>query len=159
MPRKATKAADNIYYKARIEAASTNDKLNSREGASEVIGIDRTRLAHIELDSIRPYPEEVLMMSDVYNAPELNNYFCCEQCPIGKHSIPHLEILEIDRVTLQVLASLKNIDDVRVTLLDIVADGIITEEEKPKLKYIIDSLEKVSVEAQELKLWAQKNLK
>lgn len=159
MPRKATKAVDNIYYKARMEAAATNDKLNSREGAAEIIGIDRTRLAHIELDSIRPYPEEVLMMSDVYNAPELNNYFCCEQCPIGKHSIPHLEILEIDRVTLQVLASLKNIDDVRVTLLDIVADGIITEEEKPKLKYIIDSLEKISIESQELKLWAQKNLK
>ena len=49
MPKMATKAADNVFYKARIAAASWNDRLGSREGASEVTGIDRTRLANIEL--------------------------------------------------------------------------------------------------------------
>ena len=48
MPKMATKAADNVFYKARIAAASWNDRLGSREGASEVTGIDRTRLANIE---------------------------------------------------------------------------------------------------------------
>lgn len=43
MPKMATKAADNVFYKARIAAASWNDRLGSREGASEVTGIDRTR--------------------------------------------------------------------------------------------------------------------
>lgn len=42
MPKMATKAADNVFYKARIAAASWNDRLGSREGASEVTGIDRT---------------------------------------------------------------------------------------------------------------------
>ncbi|MBV4439407.1 XRE family transcriptional regulator [Clostridium tyrobutyricum] len=158
MARKATKAAENIYYKARIEAAATNDKLNSREGASEIIGIDRTRLARIELDSICAYPEEVLMMADIYNAPELENYFCCEQCPIGKHTVPQLKVLGIDRVTIQVLASLKNIDDVRRDLLDITSDGVITEDEKPKLKSIIKALDEISINSQELKLCIQKNL-
>lgn len=39
MPKMATKAADNVFYKARIAAASWNDRLGSREGASEVTGI------------------------------------------------------------------------------------------------------------------------
>ena len=34
MPKMATKAADNVFYKARIAAASWNDRLGSREGAS-----------------------------------------------------------------------------------------------------------------------------
>lgn len=63
MPKMATKAADNVFYKARIAAASWNDRLGSREGASEVTGIDRTRLANIELGTINPHPEEVLMLS------------------------------------------------------------------------------------------------
>ena len=53
MPKMATKAADNVFYKARIAAASWNDRLGSREGASEVTGIDRTRLANIELGTIK----------------------------------------------------------------------------------------------------------
>lgn len=32
MPKMATKAADNVFYKARIAAASWNDRLGSREG-------------------------------------------------------------------------------------------------------------------------------
>lgn len=159
MSKKATKAADNIYYKARMEAAATNDKLNSREGAAEVIGIDRTRLARIELESICAYPEEVLMMSEIYNAPELENYFCCEQCPIGKHNVPRLEIVEIDRLTISILSSLKDVKSVKDSLIEVVADGVITEDEKPQLKNILDSLEKISVEAQTLKLWTEKYLK
>ena len=81
MPKMATKAADNVFYKARIAAASWNDRLGSREGASEVTGIDRTRLANIELGTINPHPEEVLMLSDTYNAPELQNHFCSHLCP------------------------------------------------------------------------------
>ncbi|MCH3962948.1 MAG: XRE family transcriptional regulator [Clostridium sp.] len=159
MARKATKAADNIYYKARMEAAATNDKLNSREGAAEIIGIDRTRLARIELDSICAYPEEVLMMSDAYNAPELNNYFCCEQCPIGKHTVPHLELTDIGYLAIQISVSLKNPEFMIDRLMEIVQDGIISKNEKPELKSIVGKLDGFSEKVQSLKLWAQKNLK
>ncbi len=71
MPKNPTVAANNVFCIARKEAASFNDSLNSREGASELLGIDRTRIARIELGSLNPYPEEVLMMSDAYNAQEL----------------------------------------------------------------------------------------
>ena len=159
MAGKATKAAHNAYYLARMEAAACNNKLKSRERASEIVGIERTRLARIEDSVLYPYPEEVLMMANEYNSPELNNYFCCEQCPIGKHIAPRIEVLEMDRVTIQILSSLENFDDVRKKLLDITADGIITKDEEPKLKFILDSLDKLSIEYQELKICVQKNLK
>ena len=83
MPKMATKAADSVWYQARMEASAWNDRLKSREGASEVTGIDRTRLAYIELGTVIPHPDEALMLSDVYNAPELCNHFCSTQCPPG----------------------------------------------------------------------------
>lgn len=76
MGKHATKAGENIFTQARYNAAKFNDRLNSREGASEELGIDRSRLARIELGSKNPFPDEVLMMSDIYNAPELKSYYC-----------------------------------------------------------------------------------
>ena len=106
MPKMATKAADNVFYKARIAAASWNDRLGSREGASEVTGIDRTRLANIELGTINPHPEEVLMLSDTYNAPELQNHFCSHLCPLGIGTISPIELEELERVTLQLISAI-----------------------------------------------------
>lgn len=54
MPKRATKASDNVVYQARMEAAKWNDRLGSREGASEVTGLDRTRIAYIELGTVTP---------------------------------------------------------------------------------------------------------
>lgn len=71
MSKNATKASDNVFYRARSAASKYNDRLGSREGASEELGIDRTRLARIELGSLAPYPEEILLMAEIYNAPEL----------------------------------------------------------------------------------------
>lgn len=45
MPKNPTVAANNVFCIARKEAASFNDTLNSREGAAELLGIDRTRIA------------------------------------------------------------------------------------------------------------------
>lgn len=57
MPKFATKAADNMFCQARYEAAKFNERLSSREGAAEELGVDRTRLARIELGSVTPYPD------------------------------------------------------------------------------------------------------
>lgn len=83
MAKYATKAKENIFTQARYNAAKFNDRLNSREGASEELGIDRSRLARIELGSKNPFPDEVLMMSDIYNAPELKAHFCKYMCPLS----------------------------------------------------------------------------
>lgn len=134
MPKMATKAADNVFYKARIAAASWNDRLGSREGASEVTGIDRTRLANIELGTINPHPEEVLMLSDTYNAPELQNHFCSHLCPLGIGTISPIELEELERVTLQLISAMKSLPEVKDGIIDIAADGVIDAKEKPRMQ-------------------------
>lgn len=107
MSKFATKAAANMFCQARYEAAKSNERLSSREGAAEEIGIDRTRLA---------------------------------------------------RISLRMLSSLKKINEAKESLLDITADGIISEEEKPELKKIIQTLDEVNETTQNLKNWIERNL-
>lgn len=159
MGKKATKAADNMYYMARSEAAVENPDLTSREKAAEIIGIDRTRLARIELDTIAPYPEEVKAMSEAYNTPELCNSYCARECPIGRNSVQEVTIDDFDRLALKVLGSLKDIDALRASLISISEDGVIEETEKPAFQAILNSLEKISVNAKALQLWALKNIR
>lgn len=70
MSKFATKAAANMFCQARYEAAKSNERLSSREGAAEEIGIDRTRLARIELGSTIPYQEEVLLIPNIIRMME-----------------------------------------------------------------------------------------
>lgn len=159
MSKKATKAADNMYYLARCEAAETNSDFTSREKAAELVGIDRTRLARIELDTIAPYPEEVKSMAETYNTPELCNSYCARECPIGRDNVKEVTIVDFDRLALKVLGSLKDIDALRASLISISEDGYIDESERPAFQDILDSLEKISINAKALQLWAIKNIR
>ncbi|MBO4291866.1 MAG: helix-turn-helix transcriptional regulator [Lachnospiraceae bacterium] len=159
MGKKATKAADNMYYLARCEAAENNEDFSSREKAAEMIGIDRTRLARIELDAIMPYPEEVKAMAEIYNTPELCNSYCARECPLGKGSVKEVSIDDFDRLALKVLGSLKDIDSLQSSLIAISEDGVVQEYERQAFQEILDSLEKISLNAKALQLWAMKNIK
>ena len=159
MGKKATKAADNMYYLARCEAENNNSDFSSREKAAEIIGIDRTRLARIELDTIAPYPEEVKAMAEAYNTPELCNSYCARECPIGQDSVKEVTIDDFDRLALKVLGSLKDIDSLRSSLIAISEDGVIEVNERAAFQNILDSLEKISLNAKALHLWALKNIR
>lgn len=155
-----TKAMDNIYCRCRKEAAKYNDKLNSREGAAELLGVSVSSLADYELGNTKVVPvDKVVLMADLYNAPEIKNYYCTNECPIGRNTVPKLEIEELDRLTIKVLSSLRSIDDIKDKLIDIAADGVITEHEKPKLEEILRALDQITVYSQELRLWAEKTFK
>ena len=158
MGKKATKAADNMYYLARCEAESSNPDFSSREKAAELIGIDRTRLARIELGTVAPYPEEVKAMAAAYNTPELCNSYCARECPLGRDSVKEVTIDDFDRLALKVLGSLKDIDGLRASLIAISEDGIIEDSERAAFQDILDSLEKISINANALRLWAIKNI-
>nr|WP_297884087.1 XRE family transcriptional regulator [uncultured Blautia sp.] len=158
MSKIATKAADNMFCQARYEAAKFNERLSSREGAAEELGIDRTRLARIELGSTIPYQEEVLLMADCYRAPELKGNYCREMCPLGKN-MPKIENEGLDRISLRMLSSFRKINEAKETLLDITTDGVISDEEKPELEEIIRTLDEVNEITQNLKNWIERNLK
>ena len=56
MTKIAPSTAVNRYYLARMEAAERNERMSSREGASEETGIDRKRLQRIEIGTLQPVP-------------------------------------------------------------------------------------------------------
>lgn len=156
MPKKATKAASNVFYQARMEAAKWNDKLASREGAAEITGLDRTRIAYIELGTISPYPEETLILADCYNSPELCNHYCSRMCPLGCHTVQHLEIKELEAATLQLLSALRGLPKLTEDLVDIVEDGKVDDSEKVDMEEILQRLRKASTHIQTLELAYEK---
>ena len=127
------KTSSNIFYKARCEAATHNEQLSSREGAADYMSIDRGRLYRIESGIAIPYPEEIRLMADLYNAPELENYFCRTMCPLGCE-MPKAELANLDRLTVRTLSVFRKIGKTKEMLLDITADGVIDESEKPELE-------------------------
>ena len=158
MGKKATKAAGNMFYNARQEAMEKDEKFSSRESASDILHIERTRLANIELGNITPYPEEVKCMAKAYNTPELCNYYCANECPIGIGTVTEVKMDNFDRLSLQVLGSLKNIDSIKQTLIDISEDGVISVDEEDAFNDIIEAFEKIATSANALRLWAEKNM-
>ena len=141
------KTSSNIFYKARCEAATHNEQLSSREGAADYMSIDRGRLYRIESGIAIPYPEEIRLMADLYNAPELENYFCRTMCPLGCE-MPKAELANLDRLTVRTLSVFRKIGKTKEMLLDITADGVIDESEKPELDEVVKNLEEVEEIAQ-----------
>ncbi len=151
------KTSSNVFYQARCTASTHNEQLNSREGAADIMSIDRGRLYRIESGIANPYPEEVHLMSDLYNAPELENYYCTNMCPLGCN-IPKVDLEELDRISLKALSTFRKVEKTRELLLDITADGVISEDEKADMQTIVSNLEELEQIAQSMKLWVKKNM-
>lgn len=153
----AAKTSANAFYKARCEAATHNEQLSNREGAADIMSIDRGRLYRIESGIANPYPEEIRLMADLYNAPELENHYCTNICPLGGE-MPKVNLADLDRISIRALSTFRKIGETRELLLDITEDGIISEDEKEDLNKVLENLEELEQIAQSLKLWVKKNL-
>ena len=137
MGRDAAKACENQCFRCRKEAAKYNDKLGSREGAAELLGISVSSLADYELGNTKVIPvDKVVLMADIYNAPELMAWYCSSECLIGKSlEMPSPEIASVERTTMKLLKQLRqgDIEQVKEKLIDITADGIISKDDEDDL--------------------------
>lgn len=136
------KTSSNVLYKARCEAATHNEQLSSREGAADIMSIDRGRLYRIESGIANPYPEEIHLMADLYNAPELENYYCINICPLGGE-MPKADLVDLDRISIRALSTFRKIGETKELLLDITEDGVISEDEKGDLSKVLENLEEL----------------
>ena len=165
MGRKASKATDNIYYMARCNAALSNDIFSSREKAAAKLGIERSRLARIELDKIEPYSEEVTIMAKEYNAPYLCDHYCSTVCPIGikrreDESTGNRKYQEsLERLALRFLSSTQCIDDISKKLIDISKDGKVTEDEFNNFHNVLAAMDALSDNIKDIKDWISANPK
>lgn len=76
--------AANPYYRARLHAAERDTAFESRVSAGAMVGISSTRLYQIERGLQEPHRDELLIMAEVYDAPELLRYYCDTMCPVGR---------------------------------------------------------------------------
>lgn len=150
MGRKSTRENKTIYQQLREE-----DNL-PREKASELLAfISEDRLERIENEKVQPAPEDVIRMSQVYNAPELCNYYCSHECPIGMKYVPSIEMTELPAIILETVASLNAVYPLTNRLIEISRDGKISEDEIPDFSNIQENLEKVSRAIEALQLWVE----
>lgn len=152
-----TKTKSNAFFKARCKASAHNEQLSSREGAADIMSIDRGRLYRIESGITNPYPEEIRLMMDLYNAPELGNYYCTEMCPLGECYVK-ANVKSLDRITIMAISSFQKTDETKQRLLKIVEDGKVTENERGEMLSVVKNLEELEGIAQDLKIWVKKNL-
>ena len=162
MGRGATKATSNVWYQARLEAAKWNQRLQSRAGAAEELGLSEDAVKSAELGLYKCMPvDTAVLMADGYNAPELLNHYCLHECPIGCNRPLSEEVVSIDRVTVKLMKKLRveELEGFKDKLLDIAEDGVITEDELPDLREILDYLDGLARTVSELKIIGEKALR
>ena len=155
MGREATKAQDNPWYQARKKAAIQNKKLESREGAAELLNMSVSAVSDAELDLTKIMPAaKAVLMADLYHAPHLLNYYCLHECPIGcRHPISD-QVLSIERASFKVIKYLneKKISNIKEKLIDLTYDGEISEDEQEEMEEVVRYLEELSKAVCELKV-------
>lgn len=147
---------DNIYRSARKRAAQTNPLLNSLDTAQDVLCIDRLRLLKIENGQKLPNPEDIVSMANVYDAPELCNYYCTKECPVRCDETP-LIYDDLEKISVRLMSALHFMEKANDRLFEILEDGQVSEDQRRDFVKILDTLKKVSYSADSLELWAKKN--
>lgn len=150
MPKVSSKENKNIYFQRREELGLTRDK------ASELLeSIPSERIEKIENERVEPHPEEILIMADKYKSPEICNFYCSNQCPIGQQYVPEIKIKDLSQIILSMVDSLNTVQDKQRRLINITADGIIDDSEIDDFVGIQDELEKISITVETLQLWTE----
>lgn len=153
MGRRSTKENKNIYQVCR-EAVNL-----TRDAASERLGfISADRIEKIESEKSLPHPDEILAMAQCYKKPDLYNYYCSHECPIGQQYVPEVKVKDLSQIVLEMLASLNALNKEKERLIEITVDGEITEDEYKDFVNIQEQLAKISLSVDTLQLWVEKTI-
>lgn len=151
----------NVYKKIRQESGLSREEVCAMTDDNGVRKIDTSRLERIENDKLRIYPNEVVILSEVYDKPMLCNKYCTEECEIGKRYVFPIadKELELEKIVLPLIASLNSIKRQQERLIEISSDGKIDESELSDFVKIETELQNISKSIETLKIWAEKELK
>ena len=148
MGKRSIRENKNIYFESREAAGLTRAK------ASELIGtISESRLEKMETGKTAIYPEDVVDMALAYKKPELCNYYCTHECRIGQENVPEVKLSSLSEIVLGMLSALNSLDKQKERLIDITADGEISEDELPDFVNIQEQLNQIDLTVESLKIW------
>ena len=129
-------------YREEVEIA-TDGRLTAR------------RLEKIENNQALPHPEDAIEMAKVYKMPELYNYYCTNECAIGRLYIPQLKVGNLSQIVLRMLNTLQDLEEQKRRLVQITVDEEITDDELDDFANIKKMIEQISMEAQALQIWVE----
>ena len=153
MGRISTKENKSIYQQKREELGL------SREKASELLeSIPPERIEKIENEKTLAHPDEILVMANGYKSPNLCNYYCANECPIGKQYVPEIKVKDLSQIVLEMLASLNSMHRKQERLIEITSDGVIDNDEIKEFVQIQEELERISITVETLQLWSEQML-
>ena len=72
--------------------------------------------------------------------------------------MPEVKIKDLSQIVLEMLASLNAMNKRKDRLIEITADGKISDDELEDFLYIQEELERISITVETLQLWAEKML-
>lgn len=150
MGKRSIKENKSAYQLAREDLGYT------RATAAELLNMSESKVEKMENGQV--HPDDVLLMAEAYKKPSLCNYYCSNDCPIGREYVPEVEVKDLPTVTLQILSLLGKLEEEKARLIDISADGEITSDEREDFLKIQDQLERMSLAVDSLRAWVDEQL-
>ena len=153
MGRKSIKENKTIYQTTRETLGLT------RERAAELMpGFSPERIEKIENDRIQVRPEDVKMMAEAYKTPGLCNWYCSQECPIGRGRTPRVESKNLVQIAVETLNSVNRVNQYKDRMLEIAEDGAISEDEYADFGEIKETLDRLQVSVATLQLWLEEQM-
>lgn len=150
MGRKSTRTEKNIYQTSREAAGLT------RETAGELmVYISPERIEKIESGKTAAHPDEVMAMEAGYKNPELSNYYCTHECPIGKKYVPEAKLREFSHVTVELLDALNDMQKEKDRLIAIAVDNRVNDFERRDFDTILNKLDRIDRSIQSMRIWIE----
>ena len=140
----------NKETRPNMGRTSTKENKNSYQLAREELGLTREKASELL--------ETVLTMAEKYKRPSLCNCYCSQQCPIGQRYVPFVTRRELPAIILEMLASLNAMNSKKERLIEIAADGKISNDEIDDFIHIRQELERISLTVETLQLWTERML-
>lgn len=150
MGKRSVKENKNIYQQSRETAGL------SREAAEELLTfVSADRIERIESGKSAPHPDEVLQMEQGYRNPELSNYYCTHECPIGMKYVQKAELKELPQLTVELLSALHALEEEQNRLIDISVDGRVNSFERKQFDVILAKLAVLDRTIRSMRIWIE----
>lgn len=148
---------ENKFYKYRKRASINNPVLKNREGAAELLDVSVETISAYELGTRQNVPaERILPMAELYNAPELINEYCTQDCLLGKCVIDPIKVKDISIATLSLLDVMNKLPQYEKVLIDVGADKTVEEKNISEYAKAIELLKRAKREIESYLLMYQK---
>ncbi len=150
MGRRSTKENKNVYQLSRENAGLT------REAASEaIVFMSPERIEKIESGKTHAQPDEALAMEKTYGNPELSNFYCVHECPIGAKYVPEADLKDLPHTTVELLAALNAMTAEKDRLIEISVDGRVNYFERADFDRITGKLSKLDKAIMDMRVWLE----